>query len=277
MHALTAGVISDVWQDQIASNDREAIFLLLVGFLGAFLFIRTSARLGRSTTWWPGSVVTDDGVHLHHLVWGICTMMAAGVLGFSLHGESPWFEVSAALFGIGMGLTIDEFALWVYLKDVYWAEEGRKSIDAAVYATALIGLLILGFNPFEDDDNVGAVLATIVVIVVFSSISFAKERVTHGLLGIFIPLFSIYAACRLAKPKSLWARKFYGARRPDKQQLSDDRYAHARTGHIKDRLRDLLGGKTNAELVKEGRGPVRSSDSEADLAPSKAEKAPPTD
>ena len=262
MELLTAGIISDVWQDQIVANNREAIFLLLVGFLGAFLFIRTSARLGRSTTWWPGSVVTDDGVHLHHLVWGICTMMAAGALGFSLHGESPWFEVSALFFGIGMGLTIDEFALWVYLDDVYWAEEGRKSIDAAAFATAVIGLLLLGFNPFEKNENLGAVLLTTALIVVFCSISFAKERIAHGLLGLFIPLFSIYAAFRLAKPRSLWARKFYGERRPDKQQLSEDRYNNALTGHYKERMRDFFGGKTNAELEKEGRRPVRASESE---------------
>lgn len=256
----TAGIISDFWQNQIAEHDRQAIFLLLLGFLGSFLFIRTSARLGRSTTWWPGSVVTDDGVHIHHLVWGICTMMAAGVLGFASHGDSPWAEVFAVFFGIGMGLTIDEFALWVYLKDVYWAEEGRKSIDAAVYAAALIGLLLLGFNPFEHDDNAGAIFTTAALITVFSGISFAKERVTHGLLGIFIPLFSIYAAFRLAKPKSLWAKKFYGDKRPEKQRRSEERYAESRSPHIKNRLRNLLGGKTTEELAKEGKAPARRAD-----------------
>lgn len=272
MNSLPATIVSDVWQDQIASNNREAIFLLLVGFLGSFLFIRTSARLSRSTSWWPGSVVTDDGVHIHHLVWGICTMMAAGVLGFTFHEESPFFEILAVLFGVGMGLTIDEFALWVYLKDVYWADEGRKSIDAAVYAAAVMGLLLLGFDPFEDDDNVGAIALTVILIGVFSSISFAKERVMHGLLGLFIPLFSIYAAFRLAKPRSLWARKFYGERRPDKQQLSEDRYGNARTGRYKDRLRDILGGKTTAELMRAGRVPVRASDTEDAIDPELADK-----
>ncbi len=262
----SASVVVSFWDDQIADNDRQAIFLLLLGFLGSFLFIRTSARLGRSTTWWPGSVVTDDGVHLHHLVWGICTMMAAGVLGFALHEQSPWFETFAALFGIGMGLTIDEFALWVYLKDVYWAEEGRKSIDAAVYATALIGLLLLGFNPFEGDDNTVAILTTASLIAIFSGICFAKERVTHGLIGIFIPILSIYGAVRLAKPKSLWAKKFYAERQPGKQRRSEARYDKVRTHHFKDRLRDLLGGKTNEELTSEGRGPVRVSTSETDAS-----------
>ncbi|MGB1583089.1 MAG: hypothetical protein ACPHCI_04800 [Solirubrobacterales bacterium] len=262
-----ANVVVSFWDDQIADSDRQAIFLLLLGFLGSFLFIRTSARLGRSTTWWPGSVVTDDGVHLHHLVWGICTMMAAGVLGFALHEQSPWFETFAVLFGIGMGLTIDEFALWIYLKDVYWAEEGRKSIDAAVYAAALIGLLLLGFNPFEGDDNTVAVLITASLIAIFSGICFMKERVTHGLIGIFIPILSIYGAVRLAKPKSLWAKKFYADKRPKKQRRSEARYAKLRTHRLKDRLRDLLGGKTNEELSIEGNPPERISTADDDVPP----------
>lgn len=259
---VVASIFSEFWQDQITDHDRQAIFLLLVGFIGAFLFIRTSARLGRSTTWWPGSVVTDDGVHLHHLVWGICTMMAAGVLGFALQGVSPWVELMAVLFGIGMGLTIDEFALWVYLKDVYWAEEGRKSIDAAVLSAALIGLLLLGFNPFEDDDNVTAAVTTAALIIGFSGVCFAKERVTHGLLGIFIPVFSIYGACRLGKPKSLWAKKFYGEKRPEKQRRSEIRYADPKSRLLKNRFRDMLGGKTTAALLREGSGQVSEPGSE---------------
>ena len=61
-------------------------------------------------------------------------MMLAGALGFAASGESPYFEIAALAFGVGVGLTIDEFALWVHLEDVYWAEEGRRSIDATVIA-----------------------------------------------------------------------------------------------------------------------------------------------
>jgi hypothetical protein len=47
-------------------------------------------------------------------------------------------------FSVGAGLTIDEFALWIYLDDVYWAEEGRSSIDAAVISAGLMLLVLLG-------------------------------------------------------------------------------------------------------------------------------------
>src|SRR3954454_14271805 len=93
---------------------QRAGFVLLAAFLGAFLFIRTSARLMRSpkVTWWPGSVETSSGLHIHHLVWGIVLLLFSGFLGFALDPKSPWSEILAAGFGIGAGLTLDEFALW---------------------------------------------------------------------------------------------------------------------------------------------------------------------
>src|SRR5215217_5886188 len=73
----SASILSDFWHDQLVEHSRQGLFLVLVGFLGSFGFIRLSARLGRSprVPWWPGSVVSDSGVHLHHLVWGICLMI----------------------------------------------------------------------------------------------------------------------------------------------------------------------------------------------------------
>lgn len=258
----TATLLGDFWHDQIAADGRQGIFLLLVSFLASFLFIRTSARLGRSTTWWPGSVVTDGGVHLHHLVWGICLMMASGVVAFTLRDETPWFEICAVLFGIGMGLTIDEFALWVYLKDVYWAQQGRASIDAALYAAAFMALLLLGIDPLDFDQGAWAIISTVAFVLGLSLVCFAKERVTHGLFGLFIPIVSLIGAVRLAKPTSLWARRFYGDKRPAKQARAEARYAERRSDRFKDRLRDAIGGKTNAELVAEGKGPKRVSESE---------------
>ena len=63
-------------------------------------------------------------------MWGIVLLMLTGLLEFAIQPSSPWNEVFAGLFGVGAGLTLDEFALWIYLRDVYWAEEGRKSVDA---------------------------------------------------------------------------------------------------------------------------------------------------
>ena len=137
MTLTTASIFSDFYGN-LVDQEEQGLFWVLLGFIGSFAFIRMSTRLMRSpkVPWWPGSVVSDSGVHLHHLVFGIVTMMIAGALGFTSFGRSPTTEICAAFFGIGAGLTIDEFALWVHLEDVYWAEEGRSSIDATVIAAA---------------------------------------------------------------------------------------------------------------------------------------------
>jgi hypothetical protein len=250
----TASILSEFWHDQIVDKEREGIFLVLAGFLGSFVFIRVSARLGRSPrfTWWPGSVVSESGLHLHHLVWGICLMMASGALGFALYGSSPWFEVCAALFGIGAGLTIDEFALWIYLEDVYWAREGRASIDAAVIAGAAMLLVLMGAVPFEIDtgSSVGDIAISVVVGALFLLpvvICFGKERLFHGAFGIFFTPLAIYGALRLGKPRSPWAKRFYRDRSPRKQAKAERRFRpDRRTERFKERFRDVVGGETQA-------------------------------
>jgi hypothetical protein len=108
---------------------------VLASLLVSFLFIRTSARLMRSpkVPWWPGSIKTEGGLHVHHPVFGIVLLLATGFV-LALQPGSPWLEIVAAGFGIGSGLTLDEYALWLHLDDVYWAEEGRRSVDAVVIA-----------------------------------------------------------------------------------------------------------------------------------------------
>ncbi len=160
MKVMVASFISDFWNDQLVEHDRQWLFLVLLGLLLSFGFIRLSTRLMRSprVPWWPGSVVSDSGVHVHHLVFGIVLMMIAGTLSFGGFATNPIYEICAFAFGVGMGLTIDEFALWVYLTDVYWAKEGRSSVDAAVIAVTAMSLVLLGIRPFEfDDGNFGAV------------------------------------------------------------------------------------------------------------------------
>jgi len=114
--------------------DQRAGMILLGSMLLSFGFIRFSTRMIRAeVSWWPGNV-TPGGLHIHHLVFGIVFMMTAGFLAFVIQPYSPWFEILAGLFGVGMGLTLDEFALWLHLEDVYWSEEGRSSVDAVVFA-----------------------------------------------------------------------------------------------------------------------------------------------
>ena len=123
----------------------------------------------------------------------------------------------AALFGIGAGLTLDEFALWIHLEDVYWAEQGRASLDAVVVAALLGGLIVLGFAPFELADQSGAIVSILLVValdVVLCILAIFKGKPVLGLTGVFVPLASLVGAIRLATPGSPWARRRYRARLP---------------------------------------------------------------
>jgi hypothetical protein len=256
-----ASIFSNFWNDQLVEHDRQWLFLVLLGLLLSFGFIRLSTRLMRSprVPWWPGSVVSDSGVHVHHLVFGIVLMMVAGTLSFGGFATAPIYEICAFAFGVGMGLTIDEFALWVYLTDVYWAKEGRSSVDAAVIAIAAMGLVLLGIRPFEfDAANTGAIIASItaIVLVLVSVVTcFLKGRVAHGTIGFLFQPLAIYGGVRLGKPTSAWARRFYGERNPKKQARSERRFDPGRrTERFKEWARDLIGGSTEAvyeEKLKE--------------------------
>jgi hypothetical protein len=250
----TASVFSDFW-GKLEAHDEQGLFLVLVGFILSFAFIRMSTRLMRSpkVPWWPGSIVSDSGVHLHHLVFGIVTMMIAGAGGFLSFGNSPWTEICAFAFGIGAGLTIDEFALWVYLEDVYWAEEGRKSIDATVIAAAGMMLVLLGFTPLTiEEGSIGAILgsfASALFVFALVAICFLKGRVMHGSVGFFVFPIALYGACRLGKPDSAWARRRYGERKPKKQARSEARFPpDRRTERFKNAFRDVVGGKPSEGL-----------------------------
>jgi hypothetical protein len=264
----TASFISDLWHDQLVEHGRQYHFLVLAGFIGSFGFIRLSTRLMRSpkVPWWPGSVVSEGGVHVHHHVFGIFTMMIAGVVSFALSDVGFWYDACALAFGIGMGLTIDEFALWLHLDDVYWAEEGRSSIDVTLIALAIMGLILLGAAPYEVSvEDVWGVLIAVLVFLVWGALvvlCFAKQRFIHGLTGlVFLPL-AIYGASRLAKPGSAWARRFYGERRPKKQAKAERRFPSARrTEVVKKGIRDAVGGTPTTEYeAKIGTGRPAGTD-----------------
>lgn len=252
---IAASILSTFW-NRLERHDEQALFLVFLGFILSFAFIRMSTRLMRSpkVPWWPGSVVSESGVHLHHLVFGIIAMIAAGTLGFAALGHSPWVEICAAVFGIGIGLTIDEFALWVHLEDVYWTQEGRSSIDATAIAAAAMVLILLGFTPFTiDTSSAGEVVfsvAGVALVFLLVAACFAKQRNLHGTVGFFVFPVALYGAARIGKPRSPWARRFYGERKPGKQAKSEARFHPGRrTDRFKEAFRDVVGGKPSEGLA----------------------------
>jgi hypothetical protein len=234
----------EIPQEFLSEPAQRSGFILLGAFLASFLFIRTSARLIRSprVSWWPGSVSTKGGLHLHHLVWGIVLLLVSGFLEFALAPSSPWVEVLAGLFGVGAGLTLDEFALWVHLEDVYWAEEGRASLDAVVVAALVAGLIVLGLAPFELHRQNGAVTTIVLVVAIdllLCALAILKGKPILGLTGVFIPVVSLVAVLRLASPSSPWARWRYPSE-GRKMARAQARYGRIRARRL--RVRNAIAG-----------------------------------
>jgi hypothetical protein len=237
---------------EILSPGKQPLFVLFVAFVVTFLFIRFSTRMIRAQVkWWPGNV-SGGGVHLHHVVFGIVFMLVAGAGGFSALGNHPpWAEIFAGLFGCGAALVLDEFALVLHLRDVYWSEQGRTSVDAIFLAIAVFGLLLTGATPFGadsagTDQRVGAwsyvfaILPNLVLVV----ITLAKGKVWTGLIGILFPLLVLVGTFRLARPTSAWARWRYkpGSRKLARAEHRDDRQ-RAYWIRVRNRLQDALAGR----------------------------------
>lgn len=240
---MTATALFDVqlFGDRARPGTGTA-FVVLAAFVLSFLAIRTSARLTRSVSWWPGGVQTEGGVHLHHLVWGICLMMLSGFVGFGVSlGPAGW-HVAAVVFGVGAGFTMDEFALWVHLSDVYWSEEGRSSFDAVVVATAIAGLIVAGTTPFGLDDpaSISGTALAVALVLALAFACFAKGRILLGAVGLFVPAFALFGALRLGHPTSPWGRRRYAG---EKLARATARFGPtARAVRWGRRLSDLLAG-----------------------------------
>jgi hypothetical protein len=224
---LLVGSLASAYRDGIVDTGRETEFLFFVAFLVSFGFIRTSAHMIRAqVSWWPGNV-SVGGTHVHHLVWGILLLLINGYVGVAIHPGDPWRDIVAVLFGIGTGLTLDEFALWLNLKDVYWSKQGRRSIDAVVIAAGFSGVLLVSLRSWIDaatsvEDVVFAFVGVIGVIgVILAIVNAAKEKFGMAILSILVPVAALPSAFRLAKPNSVWARLFY---RHGKQERSEQRF-----------------------------------------------------
>jgi hypothetical protein len=214
--------VARLWDDITAAYDehiqvpgKELHFLILIAFVCSFGFIRGSAHMIRAqVSWWPGNVQTKGGTHVHHLVWGILLLLVMGYLGLAGDLASPWLELVAVAFGIGMGLTLDEFALWLNLEDVYWQEKGRQSIDAVMVTVALLVIALLGLQFWIDVYDAVLVLlgldrgSTWIAIpvqvagVALAVVCFRRGRRLAGLFGMFVPLVALIGAAAPRRPQA---------------------------------------------------------------------------
>ena len=199
--------IATAYDKDIQVPGKEAHFLILMAFVCSFGFIRFSAHMIRAqVSWWPGNVETKSGTHIHHMFWGILLLITMGYIGIATSIPDPWFELVALAFGIGMGLTMDEFALWLNLEDVYWQKKGRQSIDAVVITVSLLVVALLGLRFWIDiwdavlvmigvqRGNAWLAIPIQLIGVAFAIVCFRKGRTLVGLVGLFVPVVAVIGA-----------------------------------------------------------------------------------
>ncbi|WP_072687725.1 hypothetical protein [Rhodococcus marinonascens] len=253
------------WLDrEIIAQGHLPLLFFLLGFLGAFLFVRFSVRMIRAeVSWWPGNV-TPGGHHVHHVVFGVVAMVVSGVSLIAVYetGTQITGAVLAAFFGGGAALVLDEFALIFYLQDVYWEEEGRTSVDAVFVAIAVTGLLLLGLQPLEVMDvtsfrdspdlgvRVGIVLLSVVNLLI-AGVVLLKGKIWTGLLGLFVLPILLIGAIRLSRPGAPWARWRYTSR-PKRmlRALERERKWRRPVTRAKIFVQDFIAGPPSAEHVK---------------------------
>jgi hypothetical protein len=162
------------------------------------------------------------------------------------HGAA--LDIAAAIFGVGVSLTLDEFALWLHLQDVYWTTEGRKSVDAIFCVLAVTGALIGGTSFLSGRIGTATWWSSVSVLAVdlmLSVICLLKGKVTTGVIGTVISIVALIGAVRLAKPGSWWAMRYY-AGRPRRAARAARRYG-PRYQQRWNRVRDLVAGAPSQE------------------------------
>lgn len=234
-------------------GSRGSMAGFLVGLLATFLFVRINTRLIRAqVSWWFHDIESEGGTHVHHMVIGVVLMVVTGILLIATTATGLLEQILALIFGAGVALTLDEFALILNLQDVYWRKEGRLSVDAVIIVVTAAALFVLGLNPFGDLGDPGltgdllrvAIAVYVVVIIVPVLLCLLKGKIWAGVIGMFVPLVAIVGAVRLARLNSPWARRRY-AKKPKKLARAQRREARldARWLAWRDAFFDLVAGK----------------------------------
>jgi hypothetical protein len=223
---------------------------MFVAILVTFLVTRTVTRLirsGRGSGTGLGNV-RIAGTHIHHQVFGILIIIGTGIYLVSGGPHGAALDAAAAVFGVGVGLTVDEFALWLHLEDVYWARAGRKSVDAIFCVLVVTGALIGGADVLSGRigtapwwSSVGFLLVNLLLSVV----CLLKGKVVTGVIGVVIGIVALAGAIRLAKPGSWWAARRYPSR-PRLAARAERRYGQ-RHQERWNRVRDLVAGAPSGE------------------------------
>jgi hypothetical protein len=138
--------LRSLYHKHFTGGRQERQLLSTASFFASFVGVRAITHAIRAERG-PFKNITPGGKHIHHMTFGILGLLTVGYLWLLEIGTAERCRSSratSAAYGFGAALTLDEFALWLNLEDVYWAKEGRESIDAVVAFGSLLALSVLG-------------------------------------------------------------------------------------------------------------------------------------
>ncbi|MCP3817444.1 hypothetical protein NLX86_04610 [Streptomyces sp. A3M-1-3] len=248
--------MGDWWYRNIIEPGKLPLLLALLSFVLSFLVTRTITRLIRAGKG-PFRNISPGGLHVHHVVPGVILTVIGGFGAVGSGRNSLGAMLSAVLFGLGAGLVLDEFALILHLDDVYWSEQGRKSVEVVVLTVALVTLILAGFLPFgvneltaQERQSRGAVMMNIALNFFFALLALGKGKPRTAILGTVIPFVALIGAVRLARPGSPWAKRFYRNRPQARARAGLRAFHHDRRWAVpRRRFQDLIGGAPDSETT----------------------------
>jgi hypothetical protein len=126
--------IRSAYRSHLGGGPTEASWVATIAYFATLVAVRIATTLSHTEA--SGGDIVIGGAHIHHVVFGIAAILVAGVFALDETFRLP----RAVLFGIGAALVLDEFALVVFLKDVYWLPQGLLSWFAI--GVGLLGLLV---------------------------------------------------------------------------------------------------------------------------------------
>ena len=149
---IGARTLDAIYREKFPETPRERLFWASLGFFVTLAVVRTLTFLIHNHIG-PFHDIQMRGRHIHHLVWGILLLLLTGYgwlleAGTGSRGSRTWAGRTMSMaYGVGAALTLDEFALWLNLRDVYWEREGRASFEALSLFAAALAIAALG-GPF---------------------------------------------------------------------------------------------------------------------------------
>jgi hypothetical protein len=139
--------VREIYYKYFDDRRKERQLFSTGAFFVTFATVRAITHAIRAERGPFKNVKGPGGKHIHHMTFGIVDLLTVGylwMLEIGISEQRTSSRVTAAVYGSGAALTLDEFALWLNLEDVYWAKQGRESIDAVVLFGSLSVLSVLG-------------------------------------------------------------------------------------------------------------------------------------